>query len=214
MYVNVIYIYWYIYIYLASPISQPNTYVESPKCCFFWGGYHTYIYIYGIYMEYTLGPGTLNGWLDRSITRIEGRLDFTDTSSVAAQGLGLFGVKLRAVCRACVALWCDSSWFHFLKYIWYKLGCGQCTTMYNMCAACIWKIDEDCIYAGNLQVHCMLLECIPTLRLIGMFLAHSSLLGRRDIRQGFGETIQKFSETARPGIRSFFRCFSMVLRPP
>ena len=26
---------------------------------------------------------------------LEGRLDFTDTSSVAAQGLGLFGLKLR-----------------------------------------------------------------------------------------------------------------------
>ena len=33
-------------------------------------------------------------------SRIEGRLDFTDTSSVAAQGLGLFGVKLSAIWEA------------------------------------------------------------------------------------------------------------------
>lgn len=30
--------------------------------------------------------------------RIEGRLDFTDTSSVAAQGLGLFGLGAYQLC--------------------------------------------------------------------------------------------------------------------
>ena len=43
------YIYVYICIYMASPISQPNTYVESPKCRL-WGGYHIYIYIHTIYI--------------------------------------------------------------------------------------------------------------------------------------------------------------------
>ena len=32
---------------MASPISQPNTYVESPKCLFFLGGVpYIYIYVY------------------------------------------------------------------------------------------------------------------------------------------------------------------------